>query len=191
MKILHFLLLILPFSHFTSGKKPITSSSSTNNLVYTSCSNASYPKICIRTLSSFSTINTPKDLAKASLNVSISRANKASKFLKNLKVKSKREQGALIDCIEQIGDSIYELKRALFELKHLHKGIGFRSQMSNLETWVSASLTNDDTCLDGFKEIDGKVRYDVKRKIANVAKVTSNALYLINLLYDTRSGFKI
>ncbi|KAK4727725.1 hypothetical protein R3W88_032642 [Solanum pinnatisectum] len=183
------LLLILHFSHFTNGKKTITSYS-TNHLVYTSCTKASYPKICIRTLSSYSTIKTPKDLAKASLNVSISSANKASKFLKNLKVKSKREKGALVDCIEQIGDSTHELRKALFELKHLHKGIGFKFQMSNLETWISASLTNDDTCLDGFKEIDGKVRYDVKRKISNVAKVTSNALYLINLLYD-RGGLRI
>ncbi|XP_006345247.1 21 kDa protein-like [Solanum tuberosum] len=183
------LLLILHFSHFTNGKKTITSYS-TNHLVYTSCTKASYPKICIRTLSSYSTIKTPKDLAKASLNVSISRANKASKFLKNLKVKSKREKGALVDCIEQIGDSIHELRKALFELKHLHKGIGFKFQMNNLETWISASLTNDDTCLDGFKEIDGKVRYDVKRKISNVAKVTSNALYLINLLYN-RGGSRI
>ncbi|WMV60121.1 hypothetical protein MTR67_053506 [Solanum verrucosum] len=183
------LLLILHFSHFTNGKKTITSYS-TNHLVYTSCTKASYPKICIRTLSSYSTIKTPKDLAKASLNVSISRANKASKFLKNLKVKSKREKGELVDCIEQIGDSIHELRKALFELKHLHKGIGFKFQMNNLETWISASLTNDDTCLDGFKEIDGKVRYDVKRKISNVAKVTSNALYLINLLYN-RGGSRI
>lgn len=176
------LLLILQFSHFTSGKTTITSSSSTNNLVYTSCTNASYPKICIRTLSSYSTIKTPKDLAKASLNVSISRANKASKFLKNLKVKSKRERGALVDCIEQIDDSIHDLRKALFELKHLHKGTGFKFQMSNLETWVSGALTYDDTCLDGFKEIDGNVRYDVKRMISNVAKVTCNALYLINQL---------
>ncbi|KAM3383296.1 pectinesterase inhibitor 3 [Capsicum galapagoense] len=188
----HFLLLLLLFilqiSHFTSEKTTtITSSSSTkNNLVYTSCTNASYPKICIRTLSSYSTIKTPKDLAKASLNVSISRANKASKLLKNLKVKSKREKGAIGDCIEQISDSIYDLRKALFELKHLHKGYGFKFQINNLETWVSGALTYDDTCLDGFKEIDGNVRYDVKRKISNVAKVTSNALYLINQL--DRSG---
>lgn len=181
--VLLLLLVILHFSHFTNGKTPITSNS-TNNLVYTSCTNASYPKICIRTLSSYSTVKTPKDLAKASLNVSISRANKAYKFLKSLRVESKREKGALVDCIEQIGDSIHELRKALFELKHLHRGVGFKFQMSNLETWVSASLTNDDTCLDGFNEIDGKVRYDVKRKISNVAKVTSNALFLINLLYD-------
>ncbi|KAJ8528192.1 hypothetical protein K7X08_021884 [Anisodus acutangulus] len=174
------LLLILHFSHFTSGDKSTTSSST--NLVYTSCTNASYPKICIRTLSSFSALNTPKDIAKASLNVSLSRANKASKFLIHLKVQSKREKGALVDCIEQIGDSIDELKKALYELKHLHKGFGYKFQMSNLETWVSAALTNDDTCLDGFKEINGEVRYDVKRKISNVAKVTSNALYLVNLL---------
>ncbi|KAG6588106.1 hypothetical protein SDJN03_16671, partial [Cucurbita argyrosperma subsp. sororia] len=25
-------------------------------------------------------------------------------------------------------------------------------------TWVSAALTNEDTCLDGFKEVDGDVQ---------------------------------
>ncbi|XP_009587354.1 pectinesterase inhibitor 3-like [Nicotiana tomentosiformis] len=192
MKMLRFLLLILlfilHFSHFTKGKKPITSSSSSStDLVSTSCFHASYPNICIKTLSSYNyVINTPTDLAKAAVNVSFSRAKKASNFLIKLKLQSKREKGALIDCIEQIGDSIDELRKALSELKHLHKGNGFKLQMSNLETWVSAALTNEDTCLDGFKEINGKVRYDVKRKITNVAKVTSNALYLINQL-DVRS----
>ena len=32
--------------------------------------------------------------------------------------------------------------------------------------WVSTALTNEDTCLEGFKEVDGDVQLD--------AKVTSN-----------------
>lgn len=100
---------------------------------------------------------------------------------------SKREKGALSDCIEQMGDSMEELSKSLSELKHLRRGNAFKWQMSNLETWVSAALTNEDTCLDGFKEIDGKIRSDVKRKITNVARVTSNALYLINRLDDSRN----
>lgn len=86
------------------------------------------------------------------------------------------------DCVSQMSDSVDELSRTLSELKHLRRGIEFKWQMSNVETWVSAALTNEDTCLDGFKEIDGKVRSDVRRKITNVARVTSNALYLINLM---------
>lgn len=75
-----------------------------------------------------------------------------------------------------------ELSKTLSELQHLRTGASYRWQMSNAETWVSAALTNEDTCLDGFRDVDGKVRSDVKRKITNVARVTSNALYLINRL---------
>ncbi|CAN4119602.1 unnamed protein product [Withania somnifera] len=198
LKTLLLALFILNLSHFTSGNKPISTSSSSSSfsssssdIVRTSCVNASYPTICVRTLSSYSgsAINTPQDLAQAAVKVSLSRAHKASGFLSQLKVESKREKGALSDCIEQIGDSMDELSKSLSELKHLHRGNAFKWQMSNLETWVSAALTNEDTCLDGFKEIDGKLRFDVKRKITNVARVTSNALYLINRLDDSRDKF--
>ncbi|XP_060189923.1 pectinesterase inhibitor 3-like [Lycium barbarum] len=185
MKTLLVALFLLHLSHFTGANKPIsTSSSSSSDIVRTSCVHASYPTVCIRTLSSAGSkaINTPQDLAQAAVKVSLSRAHKASGFLSQLKVESKREKGALSDCIEQMGDSMDELSKTLSELKHLRKGNAFKWQMSNLETWVSAALTNEDTCLDGFKEIDGKVRSDVKRKVTNVARVTSNALYLVNQL---------
>lgn len=60
--------------------------------------------------------------------------------------------------------------------------------MSNAETWVSAALTNEDTCLDGFEGVESKVKSDVKRKIRNMARVTSNALYMINRLDENSGG---
>ncbi|KAM7513085.1 hypothetical protein LguiB_011960 [Lonicera macranthoides] len=175
-----FSLLILFFLSFSS----LTLSS---DLVRSSCVHASYPNICLRTLSSYSgPAKTPADLAQASVKVSIIRARKAYNYLSTLKTSSgKRQQSAIHDCIEQISESVDDLTKTLSELKHL-KSESFRWQMSNVETWVSAALTNEDTCLDGFKEVDGKVRGDVKRKITNVARVTSNALYLINRLDHTR-----
>ncbi|KAH0653179.1 hypothetical protein KY290_031471 [Solanum tuberosum] len=183
------LLLALFLLHLISSIITTSSSSSVSDIVRSSCVHASYPTICIRTLSSYSgsAINTPQDLAQAAVKITLSRAHKASEFLSQVKVESKREKGALSDCIEQMGDSMEELRKSLSELKHLRRGNAFKWQMSNLETWVSAALTNEDTCLDGFKEIDGKIRSDVKRKITNVARVTSNALYLINRLDDSRN----
>ncbi|KAJ6993524.1 hypothetical protein NC653_016609 [Populus alba x Populus x berolinensis] len=63
--------------------------------------------------------------------------------------------------------------------------------MSNAQTWVSAALTNEDTCLDGFHEVESKAKDDVKRKITNVARVTSNALYMINRLDESRGRPKL
>ncbi|OMO86357.1 Pectinesterase inhibitor [Corchorus olitorius] len=158
------------------------------DLVRSSCVHASYPTLCLRTLSSYSgPAKTPRDLAQAAVKVSLSRAQKVSNYLKSAVTtgSGKRERVAVSDCVDQIADSVDELSKTLGELKHL-RGETFEFQMSNAQTWVSAALTNEDTCLDGFEGVDGKVKSDVKRKITNVAKVTSNALYMINRLNESR-----
>lgn len=187
--------MVLPFSFILSlfvllllsSSLSSTASKTPKDLVHTSCAHASYPNICLRTLSSYSgQANSLRGLAQAAVKVSISRSHKASGFLARLKGHNKREQGALGDCIQQMSDSVYELTKTLSELQNLRQGSEFKWHLSNAETWVSAALTYDDTCLDGFREIDAQVRSDVKRAITNVAKVTSNALYLINRLDQSR-----
>ena len=114
-----------------------------------------------------------------------------SNYLSTLSgLKKKRERVALSDCIEQIYDSVDELSKTLGELKHLREET-FGWQMSNAQTWVSAALTNEDTCLDGFHEVESKAKDDLKRKITNVARVTSNALYMINRLDESRGRPKL
>ncbi|KAK7848399.1 pectinesterase inhibitor 3 [Quercus suber] len=188
--------LIVFFSYFASARTPTNAAPQPKDLVRSSCEHASYPNICIRTLSSYTgPAKNPKDLAQAAVKVSLSRAKRVSNYLaqvseaKDLKI-SKRQRGALSDCVEQISESVEELRQTLSELKHLRVET-FRWQMSNAETWVSAAfsaaLTYEDTCLDGFQGVDGnKLKSDVKRKIRNVGKVTSNALYMINRLDESR-----
>ncbi|EPS64095.1 hypothetical protein M569_10687, partial [Genlisea aurea] len=153
------------------------------DLVRNSCVHASYPDLCLRTLSAYAgAANNPRELAQAAVKFSLGRVRDACAFLSQLKGDGRREQGALNDCVSQIGDSIDELSESLTALQQLRRGAAeFRWQMSNAETWVSAALTNEDTCLDGFREINGKIRSDVRQKVSDVARVTSNALYLINL----------
>ncbi|KAL4278438.1 hypothetical protein GQ457_03G018520 [Hibiscus cannabinus] len=93
----------------------------------------------------------------------------------------------LSDCVEQISDSVEELSMTLGELKHLREEtLGF--QLSNAQTWVSVALTNEYTCLDGFEGVEGKVKSEVKRKMSNVVKITSNVLYMINM-FDESYGW--
>ncbi|KAK1354975.1 PMEI domain-containing protein [Heracleum sosnowskyi] len=160
LSLLLFISLSTTLLHNTAAKSSHSDMPS-SDLIHASCIHANYPQICLRTLSTYAPpATTPNDVAQAAVKISLTRSQKASEFLANLKNKStKREKDA-----------------------HLRRGSEFKWEMSNVETWVSAALTNEDTCLDGFKEIDGKVRSDVRRKITNVARVTSNALYLINLM---------
>ncbi|MBN7124839.1 hypothetical protein BSU01_24600, partial [Erwinia billingiae] len=156
LSLLSFLFLFLSISLSYAHKS--------QDLVHSSCVHASYPNLCLRTLSSYAgPANTPRDLAQAAVKVSITRAKKVSGYLtqvSGLGAGSKKEKVALSDCVEQISDSVDELSKTLSELQHLRSGT-FRWQMSNAETWVSAALTNEDTCLDGFLEVDGKVKTDL------------------------------
>ncbi|GMI83906.1 hypothetical protein like AT5G20740 [Hibiscus trionum] len=191
MKIAFFIVaVLLPLLSTAASKR-----GAPQDLVRSSCVHASYPGLCLRTLSSYSgPANTPRDLAQAAVKVSLSRARKVSTYLtsagETVKGKSKRERAALGDCVEQVADSVEELSKTLGELKRL-RGETFEFQMSNAETWVSGALTNEDTCLDGFEGVDGKVKSDVKKMIMNVAKVTSNALYMINRLDESRGRHQL
>ncbi|KAF1002330.1 hypothetical protein AG4045_021509 [Apium graveolens] len=53
---------------------------------------------------------------------------------------------------------------------------------SNVQSWVSAALTDATACIDGFStySINSRVKATIKAKVLNVAQVTSNALALFN-----------
>ncbi|GKC55392.1 pectinesterase inhibitor 10-like protein [Tanacetum coccineum] len=85
---------------------------------------------------------------------------------------------AMKDCIELLGDSVYELKQSLDEMNHPgSKDSGL--VMSYIQTWFSSAMTDEETCSEGFAD-DPKMKGVVRGKIVNVAHLTSNALTLIN-----------
>lgn len=105
---------------------------------------------------------------------------KLAKF-KGLKA---REYGAIKDCMDEMGDSVDRIRKSVRELNNASKSKGkdFLWHMSNVETWVSAALTDENTCMDGFsgRALDGKIKSSIRARVTNVAQVTSNALALVN-----------
>lgn len=90
------------------------------------------------------------------------------------------ETHALTDCVENMEDSVVELQKSLLEMKNLN-GPDFEEKMGNVMTWVSAALTDEDTCMDGFDgngNMNEKVKATIRNYIVNVAQLTSNALAL-------------
>ncbi|KAH9730806.1 Pectinesterase inhibitor 3 [Citrus sinensis] len=108
-----------------------------HDLVRSSCAYASYSFVCLAIL-----------------------PNKVSAYLSQ--VSSKVNKGKNTNKREQL--ALKDLSKTLNELKHLIDDT-FSWQMSNAHMLVSSVLTNEDTCLDGFRDVDSKVNNDVKRKI--------------------------
>lgn len=95
-----------------------------------------------------------------------------------------REWRAVQDCVETIADSVDRLRQSVSELGRMGRAVGedFVWHMSNVQTWVSAALTDDDTCLDGFagSAMNGNVKGAIRDRVVHAAQVTSNALALVN-----------
>ncbi|KAK3220960.1 hypothetical protein Dsin_014930 [Dipteronia sinensis] len=160
----------------TAANKPSTATASDASFIKNSCTSTTYPAICVRSLSAYASNikQSPRQLALTALSVSQTRAESCKSFVvkvgkfKNLK---SRERKAIKDCLDE------ELKQS-----GQSKGPDFEWHMSNIETWVSAALTDENTCSDGFagKAFDGKVKASVRAQIVSVAQYISNALSLVN-----------
>jgi pectinesterase inhibitor-like protein len=92
-----------------------------------------------------------------------------------------REVSAMKDCVEESGDAVNELGKSMDEMSHARQS-NFQSMIDDVQTWVSAALTDESTCSDGFagNAMNGNLKTAVRGRIVNIAQLTSNALALIN-----------
>ncbi|KAF3557513.1 hypothetical protein F2Q69_00010242 [Brassica cretica] len=155
------------------------------------CNVTRYKQLCVRTLWSFTIVakNNSSKWARAGVAVTITDTKRILRLLlktRNSSAVGKRERIALSDCRELYVDSLGNLYQSLSVLRKLDAD-QFQQQMSDLATWLSAALTDEDTCLDGFEETMSKsstVRM-IKRKATRCMHLCSNALALTNkLAYD-------
>lgn len=166
------------------------SADASTSFIKSSCKSTTFPDVCVASLSGYAQAikNNRLQLVKTALSVTLDKAVSTKGFVsKLLKFKGlkHREYEAIKDCVEETSDSIDRLTRSVNELKGMDRSRGkadFQWHMSNIETWVSAAITDENTCTDGFagRALNGKVKASIRSHIANLAQVTSNALALIN-----------
>ncbi|XP_015573662.1 21 kDa protein isoform X1 [Ricinus communis] len=182
-------ILILHFPTYINSSPPTAPLPSNTNTQYirTTCNYTTYPRLCYHSLSIYaSKIKTnPKLLANTALNITFKATESTSRLMKKMSRIHGLNPGvaaALVDCMEVVGDSVYELQRSIGEMGHA-SGANFYGVMEDIQTWVSAALTDDTTCIDGFDEqpnLNGNVKRIVRKHILKISHLTSNALALIN-----------
>ena len=157
--------------------------------IKTACGITTYPQLCFTSLSAHASViqTSPKLLASTALSVTLSMAQSTSSDMSSL-LKSHgltpREIAAMKDCVEELSDSVDQLKKSMAEMSQIKdsKNSNFGLIMNDIQTWVSAALTDEDTCADGFAEngMTESLKSEVNGRIVNIAHMTSNALALIN-----------
>ncbi|OIT03736.1 PREDICTED: 21 kDa protein-like [Nicotiana attenuata] len=168
----------------TANSAPIATS-----FIKSSCKFTTYPVVCVTSLAGYAPAikRSPQQLAQTALSVSLDRAQSTQAFINKLckfKGLKPREYAALKDCVEQMSDTIDRISKSVKELKNMRsaRGKDFQWHMSNIETWISAALTDENTCGDGFagKALNGRIKASIRARVTHVTQVTSNALALIN-----------
>ncbi|KAL6189881.1 hypothetical protein ACLB2K_036282 [Fragaria x ananassa] len=171
-------------------------SNNDSDFIRTSCGTTLYPELCYTSLSRYANAvqSSPAQLAKVAISVSLSNAKRMAAFVSNLLRHANygsdhRSAAALHDCFSNFDDAVDQIRDSLNQMKTLGSGQGsVRFQMSNVQTWMSAALTDQETCTDGFQDVpDGTVKSEVVKRSEKVKKVTSNALALVNSVAE-KSG---
>lgn len=198
------LLFILLSSTLSSAAAnyPTTAPGPTTNpfaFIRSSCNATLYPDLCYASLSHYADAiqQDPAHLARVAIGVSLVRAHLAQARFSNLTRRADygpdpRAASALRDCRSVFADAVGQMRGSLKQMRQLGLGSGYgygssrseeevRFQLSNVQTWMSAALTNEDTCSDGFGDVeDGPLKEEVCEKVADVRELTSNALALVN-----------
>ncbi|KAJ6873453.1 hypothetical protein NC651_032356 [Populus alba x Populus x berolinensis] len=184
MRTISILITFLFLSWLTCA--PSWGSGNGDTYVREACSVTRYHDLCVHSLASFSHTagRSPSKWARAGVSVTIGEAKNASQYLNKLKkdrIMRGRNRIALSDCIECFQDAIDNLHRSLGILRKLD-ATNFDTQMGDLVTWLSAALTDEDTCLDGFEDQSSKQVKMLHNQVSRVTYITSNALALANKL---------
>ncbi|XP_022715373.1 pectinesterase-like [Durio zibethinus] len=164
-------------------------------IVKSACSSTLYPDLCFSEVASASAaatkkVTSQKDVIELSLNITTTAVEHNYFKIKKLLAKkglTEREKTALHDCLETIDETLDELHQAVEDLHEYPNKKSLTQHADDLKTLMSAAMTNQETCLDGFShdEADKKVRKVLIAGEKYVEKMCSNALAMIKNMTDT------
>ncbi|KAL9996625.1 putative pectinesterase [Helianthus debilis subsp. tardiflorus] len=184
-------LFILTFIATTMAvtPSPKTTTKTYNNYIKTSCNTTTYPSVCLKSLLPYAAAvkSNPLRLVKQALSVTLKSASTTRSAISKLaKAKNitKGDAAVLKDCIEDIQDSIGEIKDSLNALSSLKSSENKKFVISNAQTWTSAAITDEYSCTEGIsdEDVSPEVKKKIRSGIMSIARMSSNALYLINHL---------
>ncbi|KAJ0488473.1 putative pectinesterase [Helianthus annuus] len=168
--------------------------SSAHAIVKSSCSVTLHPDLCYSTLSSVpdmtEKVKTSKDVIGLALNQTKARIQRNKLIINTLAARTnltKREKVALHDCQEMVNDTLEELDEVIGFVKTYPTKKGIRRRVDDMITFMSTTITNQETCIDGFSH--GKHERDFRESFIdseiNALKMCSNSLALIKNMTDT------
>ncbi|XAR71633.1 Pectinesterase [Bertholletia excelsa] len=164
------------------------------------CSRTRYETLCINSLVDFPGAMTADDeeLVHISVNVTLQRYGRALSAAAEINnfAMDDHVRSAYEDCLELLEDSVDQLSRSLAAVRPLAADGEAPPEASaeDVMTWLSASMTNHDTCSDGLQEVDGDVKDQMGNRLKDLSEIVSNSLAIYAVSpggYEDLAGIQI
>ncbi|XWS12223.1 hypothetical protein CRYUN_Cryun37aG0071400 [Craigia yunnanensis] len=166
------------------------------------CSVTQYPASCFSSISPIASSNTtdPELLFKLSLKVAIDELSRLSQYPSKLQTETNNTQvrSALEVCGSLFEDALDRLKDSATSLE---VGEGEQllsaSKIEDLKTWLSTTITDQETCLDALEELNttkhfnATVLEEVKIAMQNSSEYASNSLAIVAKILGLLTDFNI
>ncbi|KAI9122970.1 hypothetical protein K1719_005859 [Acacia pycnantha] len=176
-------------------KSPPSSSSSKSNpdanqvsavsekLVKTICGDTDYQEKCETSLKeevkNNAKISQPKDVLQAAISVAQDEVNKAMNKSSNFNFETDQDKGAFEDCKKLLEAAKNDLGNSSSHVASLDMA-KLASSSSDLSSWLSAVISFQGACLDGFSE--GKLKTELESAFKNSTEYVSNSLAILSQL---------
>lgn len=161
------------------------------------CSATNYPGSCYTSISQLKSSNTsdPEKLFQLSLQVALDALQKVSTMLPEKWSNSTKDPGvkkALGVCQTVFDDAIGMLNDSIstMDAKDGERLLTV-TKINDLKTWLSTTLTDQDTCLDALEESNATIIEDVKDLMNNSTEYASNSLAIVSKILGILGHFKI
>ncbi|XP_039128701.1 putative pectinesterase/pectinesterase inhibitor 22 [Dioscorea cayenensis subsp. rotundata] len=189
-----FFLLYLPFHHALLNPEETSFQSS---LIRQACFNTTKHKDCTSYIHTECHIDdrraTPVSIMHAAVKGTINEAIRAIESVSSLVSLSinLREKTAIDDCVELLDYSVSELGWSLEEMSFIETEENNIHREGNLRAWLSAALSNQDTCLEGFHGTDGRLKNYIRGSLDEVTQLISNVLEMYRRLRSIMPHFPV
>uniref|UniRef100_A0A5B7C2I7 Pectinesterase n=1 Tax=Davidia involucrata TaxID=16924 RepID=A0A5B7C2I7_DAVIN len=180
-------------SNKTPPAQPAKEVSQSQKVIKMMCASTDYKQTCENHLSKAVRSNgtsapQPKDFLKAAFSVASIELIKAINQTSALKFDTPEQKGAFEDCTVLLQDATEELNSSISNVDGTNPG-KLSSRTPDLNNWLSAVMSYQQTCVDGFPE--GKLKSALQKSFKDTKELTSNALAIVSQVSSLFSTFQI
>ncbi|XP_068663063.1 probable pectinesterase/pectinesterase inhibitor 21 [Aristolochia californica] len=122
----------------------------------------------------------PKELVKLAFQVTLTKVKQVLKNSSLLKEAQKdpMTKKALANCEDLMGYAIDDLKTSLGQIGSFNLST-LEAVVEDVKMWLSASVTYQETCVDGFEGVNSDVGMKMKKLMKGASELTSNILAIV------------